>query len=194
VPQTRTVPAPEEKAGVFDTPVFDPFSPGRPMFGPNAAGQWVIPESGWDPVGARIVELIPDPNVPGTNIHASTPVTRTRSDQFDVRIDYPISADMQLFGRYSFVDSSVFRPAPLPGLAEGSYSDAFGSNDNRSQGVAVGLTRTFSPWLVGDFRFGWTRGDYFTSPPNAGIDGTRSSLRGRCRFREVSPSSPAETS
>src|SRR5439155_4106442 len=129
------------------------------------------PRDRWDPVAAKIVALIPDPNVLGTNIYASTPITRTRADQFDVRADYQISGETQLFGRYSLADSSVFRPAPLPGLAEGSYSDAFGSNGNRSQGIALGLTHVFSPSFVGDFRLGWTRGDYSTSPPNAGIDG-----------------------
>src|SRR5262249_38612778 len=170
VPQTRAVPSALEKVGLFSTPVFDPFAIGRPEFSRNAAGLWMIPKDRWDPVSAKIVGLIPDPNVPGTNIYACTPITRTRADQFDVRVDYQISSDMQLFGRYSFVDSNVFRPAPLPGLAEGSFSDAFGSNDNRSQGLALGLTRVFSPSFVGDFRLGWNRGDYFSSPPNAGID------------------------
>ena len=171
VPQTRAVPSAQVKAGVFNTPVFDPFATFKPPFGRNALGQWVIPPDRWDPVAAKIVALIPDPNVPGTNIYASTPVTRTRADQFDVRMDYQLSANTRLFGRYSFTDSDVFRPGPLPGLADGSYSDAFGSNENRSQGIAVGLTHVFSPSVVGDFRLGWTRGNYFTSPPNAGIDG-----------------------
>jgi hypothetical protein len=69
------------------------------------------------------------------------------------------------------VDTLTFRPAPLPGLAEGSFNDAFGSNDNRSQGLALGLTWTMSPNLVGDLRFGYARGDYYTNPPNFGIDG-----------------------
>jgi hypothetical protein len=171
VPESRALPSPQEKAGLFSTPVFDPFAAGRPPFSLNAQGQWVVPRDRWDPVASKIVALIPDPNVPGTNIFASTPITRTRADQFHLRIDHEISGNTRVFGRYSFVDSNVFRPAPLPGLAEGSYDDAFGSNDNRSQGLAVGLTRVFSPSLVGDFRFGWTRGDYFTEPPNAGIDG-----------------------
>ena len=72
------------------------------------------------------------------------------------------------FGRYSFVDTNTFRPAPLPGLAEGSFNDAFGSNLNRSQGLALGLTWIASASLVGDFRFGFARGNYFTNPPFAG--------------------------
>jgi hypothetical protein len=171
IPRTRLVPTAAQKAGLFSVAVFDPFAPGRPEFGKNAQGQWVIPQNRWDPVGAKIVALIPDPNVAGTNIYASTPITTTRQDQFDVRIDHQIATNKTLFGRYSFVDTLTFRPAPLPGLAEGSFNDAFGSNANRSQALAIGLTWIFSQTFVGDFRFGWGRGNYFTSPPNAGVDG-----------------------
>ena len=171
VPRVRLVPTPAEKAGLFSTAVVDPFAPGRPEFSKNAAGQWVIPQNRWDPVGAAIVKLIPDPTVPGTNIYASTPITSTRQDQFDVRIDHSFSSNVTLFGRYSFVDTNTFRPGPMPGLAEASFNDAFGSNLNRSQGLAFGLTWAFSPSLVGDFRLGIARGNYFTYPPNFGIDG-----------------------
>src|SRR5687767_461512 len=171
VPRVRQVPTAAEKAGLFSSSVVDPFAAGRPAFPQNAQGQWVIPRNRWDPVGAAIVALIPDPNVPGSTIYASTPVTDTRQDQFDVRIDHLITNSLTFFGRYSFVDTLTFRPGPLPGLAEGSFNDAFGSNDNRSQGLALGLTWTISPSLVGDIRFGYARGDYYTYPPNFGIDG-----------------------
>src|SRR5262245_58774700 len=171
VPRVRQVPTAAEKAGLFSTAVFDPFTAGRPEFSRNAQGQWVIPRDRWDPVGAAIVALIPDPKVPNSTIYASTPVTDTHTDQFDVRLDHQIATNMSLFGRYSFVDTLVFRPAPLPGLGEGSFNDAFGSNDMRSQGLAIGLTWTVSPTLVGDIRFGYAQGDYYTTPPNYGTDG-----------------------
>jgi hypothetical protein len=171
VPRVRQLPTAAEKAGLFSTAVVDPFAAGRPEFSRNAQGQWVIPQDRWDPVGAAIVALIPDPNVAGSTIYASTPVTDTRQDQFDVRIDHQFANDVTFFGRYSFVDTLTFRPAPLPGLGEGSFNDAFGSNDNRSQGLALGLTWTFSPTFVGDIRFGYARGDYYTYPPNFGVDG-----------------------
>ena len=117
VPQTRAVPSAQEKAGLFSTPVFDPFAAGKPEFSRNASGQWVIPRDRWDPVAAKIVELIPDPNVPGTNIYASTPITRTRADQFDVRIDYQISPDTQLFGRYSFARFQRFSALAAAGIS-----------------------------------------------------------------------------
>jgi hypothetical protein len=170
-PYIRSLPTPSEKAGIFDTPVVDPFNPMRPEFSRDGTGHWIIPRDRWDPVAAKIIDLIPDPNVPGSTLYASTPVNRTRSDQFDVRLDHQLSENSSLFGRYSFADSNIFRPAPLPGLAEGSFSDMFGSTENRSQGLAIGMTHTFTPRLTGDFRFGWTRGDYFVRPPNSGIDG-----------------------
>ena len=171
VPRVRQLPTAAEKAGIFSTSVVDPFAAGRPEFPRNAQGQWVIPRERWDPVGAAIVALIPDPNVAGSTIYASTPVTDTRQDQFDVRIDHQFKTNLTFFGRFSFVDTLTFRPAPLLGLAEGSFNDAFGSNDNRSQGLALGATWTISPTLVGDIRFGYARGDYYTYPPNFGVDG-----------------------
>jgi len=173
VPRVRLVPTAAEKAGLFSSVVVDPFATGRPAFSQNAQGQWVIPKDRWDPVGAAIVALIPDPNATlgGQPIYASTPVTDTRQDQFDVRIDHQVASNLSVFGRYSFVDSLTFRPAPLPGLAEGSFNDAFGANDNRSQGLALGATWTLSPSFVGELRFGASRGDYYTNPPNSGVDG-----------------------
>ncbi|PYV11348.1 MAG: hypothetical protein DMG07_19465 [Acidobacteria bacterium] len=145
VPRTRLVPTAAEKAGLFSTAVVDPFAAGRPEFSRNAAGQWVIPSNRWDAVGAKIVGLIPDPNVAGTTIFASTPITSIRQDQFDAKVDHQFRQNLNLFGRYSFVDTNTFRPGPLPGLAEGSFNDAFGASLNRSQGLALGLTWTFSP-------------------------------------------------
>jgi hypothetical protein len=171
VPRVRQVPTAAEKAGLFSSAVADPFASGRPEFSRNAQGQWVIPRERWDPVGAAIVAMIPDPNVANSTIYASTPVTDTRTDQFDVRLDHLISPNLTLFGRYSFVDTLTYRPAPLEGLAEGSFNDAFGANDMRSQGLAIGLTWTVSPRLVGDIRFGYSHGDYYTTPPNYGVDG-----------------------
>ncbi len=171
VPRVRQVPTAAEKAGLFSAAVFDPFATGRPQFSRNTQGQWVIPQNRWDSVGAKIISLIPDPNVPGTTIFASTPITRTRQDQFDIRLDHKLMYAVTLFGRYSFVDTDTFRPSPLPGLAEASFNDAFGSNQNRSQGLAIGLTWILSSTVVGDFRFGWARGNYFTYPPNFGVDG-----------------------
>jgi hypothetical protein len=161
-----TVPSANEKRGIFSTAVVDPFN-ARAAFPNNT-----ILASRFDPVGAKIVALFPDPNLSGTsNNYVAAPVTRTRQDQFDVRLDHNFSNAVNLFGRYSFVDSNLFRPAPMPGLAEGSFNDAFGSGDNRSQGIAVGVNWTINTRMTSDFRFGQSRGDYYVLPPNFGTNG-----------------------
>ncbi len=179
-----TLPLPSEKNGIFlnsdGTPALirDPFKTGncissnRPEDQVACFPNGTIPTGSFDQVGAKIVALIPDPNLPGTsNNYVATPVTRTRQDQFDVRIDHNFSSNLNAFGRYSFVDSNLFRPAPLPGLAEGSFNDAFGTGDSRSQGMAAGVNWTISSLMTADIRFGHTRGDYFVFPPNFGVNG-----------------------
>jgi hypothetical protein len=165
-----TVPSLLQKQGIFNAAVFDPFTPGRPAFAKDAQGRWVIPSSRFDPVGKKIVDLLPDPNFSGLANYVAIPVTRTRQDQFDVRIDHNFNSSLNLFGRYSFVDSNLFRPGPLPGLADGSFNDAFGTGDSRSQGIAVGLNWTINPQMTADIRFGHSRGDYFVFPPNFGVN------------------------
>src|SRR5262245_49625442 len=165
-----TVPTTLQKQGIFNTAVFDPFAPGRPAFARDTQGRWVIPSSRFDPVSQKIIALLPDPNVSGAANYVATPVTSTRQDQFDVRIDHNFNSKFNLFGRYSFVDSNLFRPGPLGGKADGSFNDAFGTGDSRSQGIAVGLNWTISPQMTADIRFGHSRGDYFVFPPNFGVN------------------------
>ncbi|MBO0858806.1 MAG: TonB-dependent receptor [Chloracidobacterium sp.] len=167
-----TLPLPSQKQGIFSSTVVDPFN-NRTAFPNNT-----IPSNRFDPVGKAVVALIPDPNLPivnnnPANDYVNTPVTSTRSDQFDVRIDHNYSSTLNLFGRYSFVDSHLFRPAPMPGLAEGSFNDAFGTGNSRSQGVAAGATWTLNSQMAADLHFGFTRGDYYVFPPNFGIDGAQ---------------------
>ena len=161
-----TVPLPSEKRGIFSSPVVDPFN-NRAPFPSNR-----IPADRFDPVGAKIVALFPDPNLPGpANNYVATPVTRTRADQFDIRLDHQWSGNLSVFARYSFVDSNLFRPAPMPGLAEGSFNDAFGTGDSRSQGLVLGANWIIGSHMSADFRLGHARGDFYVYPPNFGVDG-----------------------
>jgi hypothetical protein len=115
-----------------------------------------------DPVGRRIMAVAPDPNVPGAgtdNNYVSVPITRTNTNQFDTRIDHTLARNITIFGRYSFVDTKLFQPAPRPGLAEGSTNDTFGTADLRSQGLALGATWVISPSIISETRLGHARGD-----------------------------------
>ena len=118
------------------------------------------------------MDVSPDPNAgtPGQidNNFVSVPITRNRTDQFDVRVDHNLSSQFNLFGRYSFSDTNLFQPSFRPGLSEGSRNDTFGSALWRSQAVAVGGTWVLSSTLVSEMRFGFARGNFFQTPPNFG--------------------------
>jgi hypothetical protein len=134
----------------------------------------IVPVSRWSPVAARVLAYphFPVPNAsplittPGAYI--STVIDTVRSDKFDIRIDHNISSRWRLFGRYSFTDSTTFRPAPFLGYAEGSNNDQFGNTLTRGQSAVAGNTITLTPTTILDLRLGYTRLGANVFPPNFG--------------------------
>jgi hypothetical protein len=176
-----SVPQPMWRQGRFATPIWNPFNAndtGQDFRIPAVAGCndgsgncWQIPANLIDPVGQRVINVSPDPNTVSStldNNYVNIPVDKNTTDQFDVRIDHNFSPKVTAFGRYSWVNSDFIRPAPRPGLSEGSFNDTFGTADLRSQAVASGLTWVLGPSMVSETRFGYAMGDYFQLPPNFG--------------------------
>jgi hypothetical protein len=177
-----SVPQTAWRQGRFTVPISNPFNPadnGSDFRGPatpdcnNGQGFcWTVPANMIDPVGRNILNVSPDPNTgaPGQqdNNYVNVPIERTRTDQWDVRGDHLVNTKVNLFGRYSFADTNLFRPGPRPGLSEGSFNDTFGSALWRSQAIASGVTWTISPSMVSETRFGFSRGNFFQTPPNFG--------------------------
>jgi hypothetical protein len=133
-----------------------------------------IPMTRWSPVAARILAY---PQFPGPNAfpqittpgaYTNTVINTIRADKFDIRIDHNISSRWRLFGRYSFSDSTTFRPAPFKGYAEGSNNDQFGNTLTRGQSAVAGNTVTLTPTTILDLRLGYTRLGAAVFPPNFG--------------------------
>src|SRR5262249_62185764 len=103
---------------------------------------------------------------PGAYIN--TVAKRVQSDKFDIRIDHYLSSKWRLFGRYSFSDSTTFRPAPFNGYAEGSNNDQFGNTLTRGQSAVIGSTLNVSATTLLDVRLGFTRLGANVFPPNFG--------------------------
>ena len=176
-----SVPQPIWRQGMFATPIWNPYNP-------NDTGQdfqipatsscndgkgncWRIPASLIDPVGQRVINVSPDPNTASPtfdNNYVAVPVDRNRTNQFDLRGDHNFSQKLNAFGRYSYTKTNFFRPAPRPGLSEGSFNDTFGTADLKSQALAAGMVWVISPRLVSETRYGYALGDYFQLPPNFG--------------------------
>jgi hypothetical protein len=134
----------------------------------------VIPTSRWSQVATRILNYpqFPQANAfplittPGAFI--STVTNTVRADKFDIRVDHNVSASWRLFGRYSFSDSTTFRPAPFLGYAEGSNNDQFGNTLTRGQSAVAGSTLAISPASILEVRLGYARLGANVFPPNFG--------------------------
>lgn len=115
-----------------------------------------------DPLALKLAQLYPAPNIPGS---AGTPaefvynpVQANNTDQFDVRLDHSFGQSMPVFVRVSHTRNHLNNPGELPGLALGSQGTLEGNTmQNNSTGVAIGVTRVFSPTTVNDLRVGYAR-------------------------------------
>jgi hypothetical protein len=181
VVRTSSVPQPIWLQDRFATPIWNPYNPadtGQDFRIPATAdcndgkgNCWQIPANLIDPVGQKVLNVSPAPNASSPTVDnnfVAAPVTTNHTDQFDIRVDHNFSSRLSAFGRYSYSKSSIFQPAPRPGLSEGSFNDTFGTANLKSQQIASGLVWIFTPALVSETRFGYALGDYYQLPPNYG--------------------------
>ena len=163
--ETLRVPTAAERAGNlsdFGVPIYDPNTgtpggTGRTLFpGADLSGHLSAP-------AVAILNALPSPNIattnPSANNYATSAVEQYPTNQFDTRGDYTISDKLRVFGRYSYLTANVTAPGPF-GLYGGSAFPAFafsGISDALNQNVASNATYTFSPTLLADVRFGFSR-------------------------------------
>src|SRR5580700_8520568 len=87
----------------------------------------VVPQGLIDPIGQKIINLYPLPNVPngnGFNYRAST-IAASAGYQFDVKLDHHFNENMHLSGRYSHLYSDFSTP-----FIVGDGTDANGNTIN----------------------------------------------------------------
>ena len=102
-----------------------------------------------DPVGQKILALLPDPNT-GQFFLNEAP-HRDHRNQFDGRIDWNISKNDLVFGRYLLGAADQVNPGP--------FLPFFQTQHFRGHNAVGGWTHTFNPTLVNDFRIGYQK-DY----------------------------------
>lgn len=132
------------------------------------------------PAGSQVAALLkylPLPNAPGDagapfrHNYAGTGSQAFNQNQWDTRIDYFINDKSSLFGRYTYAAFDQTAPGIFGLLTGGQALDNVnfaGISNVRDQSLAAGYTRTFSPTLVGDFRFGYLRIFQHVLPPDVG--------------------------
>ena len=127
-----------------------------------------------DPIAAKILALIPAPNVPGAsnvdNYFKSATQSLNRNN-FDGKVDWIRTAKHNFFFKYSAM-KSVFHGEPSLGKAIGDCACDGGLGNFHSfvQLVTVGHTLTLSPNLVVDGNVGFTRMSEYGQTPDFGTN------------------------
>ncbi|HEU5404119.1 MAG TPA: TonB-dependent receptor [Terriglobales bacterium] len=138
---------------VYDPSTGTPDGKGRTAFAGN-----LIPVSRLSPQAVAILKLFPQPiNGDVKNNYVASGSGPFNQNSFDVRVDYDASQSLNFFTRFSldyFNLSGKPSLGDLGGVGTGLLGLA-GSSITHNYSLASGFTKTFSPSLLMDFRFGW---------------------------------------
>jgi outer membrane receptor protein involved in Fe transport len=79
-------------------------------------------------------------------------------DNMDAKINYVPTAATMVFGRYSFSKTLVYDPPLLgPAIGDATNGGQLGNAPGLVQSIGLGVTHTFTPSLLVDWNFGFTR-------------------------------------
>src|SRR5579885_1008499 len=189
--------------------IYDPNS-GNPQTGvgrtpfPNNT----IPPSQISPQAKAILAYWPLPNfqqitgAPFVNNYTTNGAVAITGNQWNTREDYYLNPFNTIFGRYSYAGFVEKAPGAFGFEAGGpQFGNYAGNSQALNQSLALGWTRTFSPTLINEFRFGFMRyhvfdvpNGYGTSPAaDAGIPGLnldKTYTSGMPYFNIPSPNDP----
>jgi hypothetical protein len=118
-------------------------------------------------VAATLAALYPAPNVniDGNN-YLVDPKKSLDQNNFDVRVDQVFTDKDNFFARFSYENQPIFTPGPFTTILDGGGFTA-GNQDNSYRSAAISELHTFSPNLVNEFRFGYSRINSHRVEPNA---------------------------
>jgi len=109
-----------------------------------------------NPVTQNLLQFIPFPNN-GPNVFTSTQVVRQDSNQGGVKIDHYLTPSDILNFRYAIIDGTQFNPIPTSGASVPGFPVG---QDQRAQNFVAQQTHTFSPSMIGVFRFSYLRNKF----------------------------------
>src|SRR5438094_4308113 len=105
-----SVPQPIWRQGLFATPIWNPLNPSdtgqdfriaaTANCNDGSGNCWKIPANLIDPVGQKVLSVMPAPNTFSPTVDnnfVGTPVDRNHTNQFDVRVDHNVSSKLNTF-------------------------------------------------------------------------------------------------
>jgi hypothetical protein len=171
---------PLQRNMIFDPTTGDPTTGiGRRAFDNN-----IIPASRLSAQARALLQYLPMPN---TRDAGGSPFRRNfstqgqekfDSEQWNTRGDWFINDSSSLFARYSNAAYRRNSPAAFGELAGGQGLDApvdeiAGLSESTNRSLAIGYNKTFSPSLIGEFRFGFMRYGVDVLPHGVGASPAR---------------------
>lgn len=180
-----TVPTPALRSGDFsrtNTTIYDPLTGNLNGTERTAFTGGIIPTSRIHPAAARMLSLIPQPNLRDAtgnflevnNLYASAPGIFNRNN-YDVKVNWNRNENHQLWTKFSHMNASVTGNFAL-GAAGGGTLGAGGSGTGTTQSYVgtVGHTWTLGSGFIVDGNFSVTHRSHNTIPPdygqNVGLD------------------------
>ena len=152
---TTTVPSLLLRQGNFSQSQIKPLDPRTGLRFPGD----IIPQSRFDPVSRKVLALYPEPNL-GSDLWTGAPVGTNNRSQFMARIDHTlIDGKNNLTGRYFYDAGSSLSPNGAFAQVQGTIAvPGFAFEDkNRFQNLLLADTHIFSPNVINEFRFAYTR-------------------------------------
>ncbi|MBZ5593122.1 MAG: TonB-dependent receptor [Acidobacteriia bacterium] len=156
--------------------IFDPHT-GDPNTGVGRSPYQnnTIPPSQLSPQAQKILAFFPLPNTqqiagqPFVNNYAANGAIAITGNAWDTREDYYLNEKNSIFGRYSYQGFTEVGPGAFGEQAGGpAFGNYAGNSVASNQSIAIGWTRTISPTLINEFRFGWMRYHVFDVPNGYG--------------------------
>lgn len=129
----------------------------------------VVPAVRINHISANVAKLYPLPNRAGITAqqvqnYLATGKSITNTNNYLVRMDHNFSEKHRIFGRFGYAPYTNFSSIQNPAFAERS------TNSNPGTSALVGVTSTFSPSLLGEFRLSYTRLQFNSFPISANYD------------------------
>ncbi len=154
-----TIPTPAMRGGDYRglAQIFDPDTTrlvsGRFVRDPFPGN--AIPTARFDVAGKRVLDLFPEPNLPGIaqNFRILRPSGSTNK-KGDIRVDHRFGDSDLVFFRFSMDRQNGLVARPFPASITGGQRETF----NRYKSGALNWTRTVTAAVVNDVRFSFFRG------------------------------------
>ncbi len=168
-PLSSTVPTPDVRNGIFGTTYTSTRDCGRGISGvicdPTTGlpfANATIPSNRISTVTRNFFNLFPlptanklNPDQFNNNFFSQRDV-KEKIDNFDIKIDHRLSDNNSLSGRFTRQNFSAIRGSFFPEVPAGFGA---GNEIGNTRQLVISDTHTFSPTIVNEFRFGWTKID-----------------------------------